>query len=104
MQKNDEWKTSEYRAAEIYGKRIPGSGSKYFNKLDVDGEGNFNQFRIENKFSKNRNSFTLNLKKLKEAEKKALILHNKQALWRIDFDGNVYIVMPERVFINNFED
>ena len=101
MKKN--YQRSEMDAADQYGKLTPGSGNTAFEKGDVVGEGNYKNIRIENKFTEAK-SFSLNKEYLIQKIKECLVLHGKELVMRVDFNGECYVVMRDNFFRSNFSE
>ena len=97
------WKLSEMDAADSYGKLTPGSGNTSHNKGDIVGQEEYSPVRIENKHTEAK-SFSLNKKYLREQIKQCRVLHGTELVFRIDFDGETYMVLREDYFRNIFND
>jgi len=92
------WKQSEINAANKYnGRLVPGSGCFSNSKLDIRiDEGPLTGYRMENKHT-TKTSFSLKQEILRKASVQAMLTGNK-AIVRIDYDGDEYILMSEKVF------
>lgn len=70
------WEKSEAVSAKLYGKRVPGSGSGPFQKLDILGEGPYHGFRGENKFTEGK-SFSITWDIIIKGIRQALQMNSK---------------------------
>jgi hypothetical protein len=95
------WEKSENKSAVIYGRKSPGSGGGPYEKLDIIGEGKFNGWRGENKFT-SKESFSITTKTLDKLFKQALQMMSTGFLI-IDFGKKRYILLEENDFIDLVE-
>lgn len=95
--KKKPWEWSEEEAAKEAGSLVPFSGSLSFKKLDIDGENEYSDFMIENKY-RDGDTFTINIKKFQEWERQALTSTNKRFILRLDFGGRILKVVSDKVF------
>lgn len=91
------WEKSELTAGSIYGKVVPASGAcKELGKSDIIGLGKYADWRGENKWTE-KQSYSLKLQTIKKIMREAVQV-GQQGFLRVDFNGEVFIVIPERVF------
>lgn len=92
------WEKSEKLSAKIYGKKVSGSGSGPFEKLDIQGEGDFEGWRGENKFTIQK-SFSLTWDILKKGMQQALQM-GATPFYIIDYaDRGRVVLIREEDFI-----
>lgn len=100
--RNQAYQKSENDCARLYGKRVRLSGAGV-DKLDVDGQGSYDRFKFDNKYTE-KASYSINIKEWEKLIRQAK-LSGKEFIGRIDFaNGLKLICMEERTFLNNFDD
>lgn len=98
----EDWEKSEKKSCQLYGRKTPASGSKD-SKLDIIGEGIYDGFRIENKFTQKK-SRSVTLEELKKAFIQS-IGHLCDWFFVLDFNlENRYVLMDESLFIRMQEE
>jgi hypothetical protein len=92
-------KDSEKQGGAKYGRKTLMSGSTPVEKLDIAGQGDFEEWLGENKAT-TKGSISISIKSLREQELKALS-QGKKSFRRIDFTehNKVYILVEEREWI-----
>lgn len=99
----ENFKKSEYQGAEDFeGKRIPFSGSRAEDKLDIIAGERFGAKKIENKYT-DKGSYSVKLAYLKECERLARI-EGKKFMLRIDFSlKDQYILVKQSDYKELYE-
>ena len=99
----ENFKKSEYQGAEDFeGKRIPFSGSRAEDKLDMVCGQKFGAKKIENKYT-DKGSYSVKLAYLKECERLARI-EGKKFMLRIDFSlKDQYILVKQSDYKELYE-
>lgn len=92
---SEKFRESEEEGANIYGRKVPLSGAGDL-KGDIIGEGVYSELVIENKFTE-KSSYSLKLETLNKARREAK-QHLKHPALRLDFNGEVFIIVPEKYF------
>jgi Holliday junction resolvase len=98
----DEWKKCEQKSANIYGKKAPGSGGGPYEKLDIIGQGDWEGYRIEVKYTE-KDSYSLNKKTLTKMEQQALQMNAKGFLI-VQLKDRRYVIMEENLFLGLRDD
>ena len=75
---------SEEKSAEIYGERVPFSGSRPEAKMDIKGKGAYSGLQGENKAT-TKDSFSVHIQKLIQKGRKQAIQMFRKPFWVIDF-------------------
>lgn len=99
------WEASEAKSVKIYGKKVAGSGSGPFEKLDILGEGEYEGWRGENKCT-DKASFSLKYESLKKGVRQAKLMHSRP-FYIVDFyekSEERFILLREQDFIQIMEE
>lgn len=93
------WERSEALSAKIYGKKVPGSGSGPFQKLDIEGLGIYDGYRAENKHTEGK-SFSLTWDIIHKGIQQALQM-GVRPFYILDFEARGrFIIIREQDWIN----